>query len=210
MAETVHRYFPFSKENFIVPNVPSMGSLCQLLLFESKGSINIFRQLPYIGVEVKVGVVVFVKVGDGVMVGVLVLVYVGVVVGDRNGTELQLIEMRIKADRLRNIAFNEMYLCFIIVDSRKDDLLSAQRLAAQPVPRAMSIGDLPMRRIRERGPLGRFRYVSTILAGNLQSQFGILSLSLGQGLTPRVLSGGRLQPRVGRPPMCLCLSYQCR
>ena len=138
MVETVHRYFPFSKENFIVPNGPSMDSLCQLLLFESKGSINISRQLPNIGVEVKVGVVVLVKVGDGVMVGVLVgvlvLVYVGVVVGDRNGTELQLIEMRKKVDRPRKIAFNEMYLRIIIVDSREVDLLSAQRTWRSPAP----------------------------------------------------------------------------
>jgi hypothetical protein len=46
--------------------------------------------------------------------------------------------------------------------------------------------------------LGFFRFVVTILAGNPQSQFGVLSLSLGQGLPPRELSGGRLQPRVGQ------------
>jgi len=54
----------------------------------------------------------------------------------------------------------------------------------KPTPRAMSIGDFPMRRIRERGPLGRFRYLVTILAGILQSQFGVLFLSLGQSLPP--------------------------
>jgi hypothetical protein len=62
----------------------------------------------------------------------------------------------------------------------------------------MSIGDFPMRRIRERGPLGRFRFVITILEVNLKTQFNVFSLSLGQGLLPRVLSGGRLQPRVGQ------------
>jgi hypothetical protein len=41
----------------------------------------------------------------------------------------------------------------------------AQRLAAQLVPRAMSIGDFPMRRIREWGPLGHIRYLVTILTG---------------------------------------------
>jgi len=44
---------------------------------------------------------------------------------------------------------------------------TAQRLAAQP--------------------LGRFRYVITILAGNLKSQFSVLSLSLGQVGCSRVL-----------------------
>jgi hypothetical protein len=43
----------------------------------------------------------------------------------------------------------------------------AQRLAAQP--------------------LGRFRYVVTILAGNLKPQFNVLSLSLGQVGCSRVL-----------------------
>jgi hypothetical protein len=52
----------------------------------------------------------------------------------------------------------------------------------------MSIGDLPMRRIRERGALGHFRISITILTGYLQSQFSVLSLSLGQSLPPRVLS----------------------
>jgi hypothetical protein len=61
---------------------------------------------------------------------------------------------------------------------------AAQWLAAQPVPRAMSIGDLPMRRIREQGPLGHIRFLITILAGNLKFQSGVLSLSLGQGLPP--------------------------
>jgi hypothetical protein len=44
----------------------------------------------------------------------------------------------------------------------------------------MSIGDFPMRRIREWGPLGRFRFVITILAGILKPQSSVLSLSLGQ------------------------------
>jgi len=62
----------------------------------------------------------------------------------------------------------------------------------------MSIGDFPMRRIREWGPLGRYLYLGTILAGILKMQFSVLTLSLGQSLPSRVLSGGRLQPRVGR------------
>jgi hypothetical protein len=45
--------------------------------------------------------------------------------------------------------------------------LAAQRLAAQP--------------------LGRFRYIVTILAGILQSYFGVHSLSLGQVGCSRVL-----------------------
>jgi hypothetical protein len=45
----------------------------------------------------------------------------------------------------------------------------AQRLAAQP--------------------LGRFRHLVTILAGNLKSQFSVLSLSLGQVGCSRVLGG---------------------
>ena len=84
------------------------------MLFESKESWNTLRQLPNIGVGVKVGVVVIVAVGDGVMVGVAVLVGVGVAVGDVSGTELQLREIRKKADRPRNIALNEMNLLFII------------------------------------------------------------------------------------------------
>jgi hypothetical protein len=64
-------------------------------------------------------------------------------------------------------------------------IFSAQRLAAQFVPRAMSIGDFPMRRIREWGPLGRVRFAVTILVGNLKSQSSVLSLSLGQCLPPR-------------------------
>jgi hypothetical protein len=56
----------------------------------------------------------------------------------------------------------------------------------------MSIGDLPMRRIRERGPLGHIRTSVTILTGNLQSQFGVFSLSLGQSLPSRGFSEGRL------------------
>jgi hypothetical protein len=44
----------------------------------------------------------------------------------------------------------------------------------------MSIGDLPMRRIREWGPLGRHRFVVIILAGILEPQFNVLSLSLDQ------------------------------
>jgi hypothetical protein len=56
-------------------------------------------------------------------------------------------------------------------------VLQAQRLAAQP--------------------LGRFRFVVTILAGIPQSQSSVLSLSLGQSLPPRSFSGDRLQPRVG-------------
>jgi hypothetical protein len=59
------------------------------------------------------------------------------------------------------------------------ELFSAQRLAAQPVPRAMSIGDPPMRRIRERGLLGRPRLVFTILTGKQKSYIGVRSLSLG-------------------------------
>jgi hypothetical protein len=43
----------------------------------------------------------------------------------------------------------------------------------------MSIGDLPMRRIRERGLLGRTRFVVTILAGKLKPHIGVRSLSLG-------------------------------
>jgi hypothetical protein len=39
------------------------------------------------------------------------------------------------------------------------------------------------RRIREWGPLGRFRFVDSILTGNLQLQFGVLSLSLAKLLT---------------------------
>ena len=62
--------------------------------------------------------------------------------------------------------------------------LAAQRLAAQPAPRAMSIGDFLMRRIREWGPLGRFRYVVTILTGNLKLHSSVFTLSLGQGLPP--------------------------
>jgi hypothetical protein len=61
----------------------------------------------------------------------------------------------------------------------------------------MSIGDLPMRRIRERGPLGRCRNVFTILAGNIQSFPNVFSLSLGQSLPSRGFSEVRLQPRVG-------------
>jgi hypothetical protein len=48
------------------------------------------------------------------MVGVAVLVDVGVAVGDRNGAELQLIEIRKKADRPSTIAWNEINLLFII------------------------------------------------------------------------------------------------
>jgi hypothetical protein len=44
-------------------------------------------------------------------------------------------------------------------------MVVAQRLAAQP--------------------LGRIRFIVTILAGNLKSQSSVLSLSLGQSLPPR-------------------------
>jgi hypothetical protein len=54
-----------------------------------------------------------------------------------------------------------------------DEKINAQRLAAQP--------------------LGRFRYVITILAGNLQSETGVLSLSLGQVGCSRGLGGHHLQ-----------------
>jgi hypothetical protein len=47
-------------------------------------------------------------------------------------------------------------------------------------------------------PLGHFRFVATILAGILKSQFSVFSLSLGQSLPSRVLSEGRLKPRVGQ------------
>jgi hypothetical protein len=49
-------------------------------------------------------------------------------------------------------------------------------------------------RIREWGPLGRFRLAVTILAGNLQSQLNVLSLSLGQGL-PRACPRARPRAR---------------
>jgi hypothetical protein len=51
----------------------------------------------------------------------------------------------------------------------------------------MSIGDFPMRRIREWGALGRFRFIVTILAGFLKPYFGVHSLSLGQVGCSRVL-----------------------
>jgi hypothetical protein len=75
----------------------------------------------------------------------------------------------------------------------------AQRLAAQP--------------------LGRFRFVVTILAGNLQSHFSVLSLSLGQvgcsrglGLplrkTLNAINGSLLQPNYYSNIRCpLCLLY---
>jgi hypothetical protein len=44
----------------------------------------------------------------------------------------------------------------------------------------MSIGDLPMRRIRECGPLGHARFEVTILAGKYKYQLIVFSLSLGQ------------------------------
>jgi hypothetical protein len=50
----------------------------------------------------------------------------------------------------------------------------------------MSIGDFPMRRIRERGPLGRFRYVVTILAEKQKPYVNVLTYSLGQSLPPRL------------------------
>jgi hypothetical protein len=52
---------------------------------------------------------------------------------------------------------------------------------------------LPMRRIREWGPLGHFRHVVTILAGNPKSQSSVLTLSLGQSLPPRARP--RARPR---------------
>jgi hypothetical protein len=52
----------------------------------------------------------------------------------------------------------------------------------------MSIGDFPMRRIRERGPLGRLRFVVTILTGKYKSKLNVFSLSLGQGLPSRLPS----------------------
>jgi hypothetical protein len=55
-------------------------------------------------------------------------------------------------------------------------VLEAQRLAAQP--------------------LGHFRHVVTILAGNLKPQFNVRSLSLGQVGCSRVLGGGYLCPRL--------------
>ena len=57
------------------------------------------------------------------------------------------------------------YVQKVSFKSHSSKHFAAQRLAAQP--------------------LGRFHYVATILAGNLQSQFGVLSLSLGQSLPPR-------------------------
>jgi hypothetical protein len=115
------------------------------LLFESKESKNILRQLPKIGVGVRVGVVVFVAVGDDVMVGVVVLGGVGVVVGERNGIELQLRETNKKADRPSNIAFNKIILLFIILVSHDGLILYTQRLMAQA--------------------LGNLRLLITILAG---------------------------------------------
>jgi hypothetical protein len=119
---------------------------------------------------VEVAVFVAVGDGDGVMVGVLVLVEVGVEVGERNGTELQLRVMIKKAAIPRHMAVNEMYCCFSILDSHKDLILKAQRLAAQPAP-APPCGP---------GALGHVRLVVTILAGNPKSQFNVFSLSLGQ------------------------------
>jgi hypothetical protein len=49
----------------------------------------------------------------------------------------------------------------------------------------MSIGDVPMRKIREWGPLGRIRYPVTILTGKYKSKLNVLSLSHGQSLPPR-------------------------
>jgi hypothetical protein len=81
---------------------------------------------------VEVAVFVAVGDGDGVMVGVLVLVEVGVEAGERNGTELQLRVMIKKAAIPRHMALNEMYCCFSILASHKDLILKAQRLAAHP------------------------------------------------------------------------------
>jgi len=49
------------------------------------------------------------------------------------------------------------------------------------------------------GPLGRIRLIVIIVTTNLKLHFGVHSLSLGQSLLPHVLSGGRLQLRVGPP-----------
>ncbi len=63
-----------------------------------------------------------------------------------------------------------------------------------------------MRRIREWGPLGRFRYLVTILAGNLKSHTGVRSLSLGQSLPPRLPSRSG-----GSKTACICFlsSFGC-
>jgi hypothetical protein len=53
-----------------------------------------------------------------------------------------------------------------------------------PAPRFMR-GSGGAMRIREWGPLSRFRFVITILAGNLKSHSSVHSLSLGQSLPPR-------------------------
>jgi len=47
------------------------------------------------------------------------------------------------------------------------------------------------------GALGHIRLVAVILAVILKSHSNVRSRSLGQSLPPRVLCGGRLQPRVG-------------
>jgi hypothetical protein len=75
------------------------------------------------------------------------------------------------------IIFSVIILFFVII--LKSLLLEkAQRLVAQP--------------------LGRFRYIVTILAGILIMQSNVLSLSLGQSLPSRGFSEGRLQPLVGQ------------
>jgi hypothetical protein len=85
---------------------------------------------------------------------------------------------------------------------------AAHWIVAQLAPRAMSIGDFPMRRIREWGPPPRLPpfgaegawplpYFSNHFNRKLETQLNVFSLSLVHGLPPCVYSGGRLQPLVG-------------